>query len=305
MVAVKVLSNNLAVVAAIVTVLLWSSSFVVIRFVGETLSPGAMAFARLAAGAVVLVVIALCYRRPIPRGRALGLVIGYGLLWFAAYTVLLNWAEQHLDAGTAALLVNFAPILVAVFAGLFMGEGFPKPLVIGILIAFAGVLLIALGGSGGSHNDELGIILGLITAVLYAAGVLMQKVALRTVDAVTATWVGCLAGLLATVPFAPQAIDELADASAGAITGVIFLGVGPTAIAFLTWAYALTRTDAGKMAATTLAVPAIAIGLSWLFLGEVPTPLGLVGGAMALTGVAISRRRSRTTADVPEPVATS
>jgi drug/metabolite transporter (DMT)-like permease len=302
---VKVLSNNLAVVAAIVTVLLWSSSFVVIRFVGETLSPGAMAFTRLAAGAVVLVVIALRYRRPIPRGRALGLVIGYGLLWFAAYTVLLNWAEQHLDAGTAALLVNFAPILVAVFAGFFMGEGFPKPLVIGILIAFAGVLLIALGGSGGSHNDELGIILGLITAVLYAAGVLMQKVALRTVDAVTATWVGCLAGLLATVPFAPQAIDELADASAGAITGVIFLGVGPTAIAFLTWAYALTRTDAGKMAATTLAVPAIAIGLSWLFLGEVPTPLGLVGGAMALTGVAISRRRSRTTADVPEPVATS
>ena len=305
MVAVKVLSNNLAVVAAIVTVLLWSSSFVVIRFVGETLSPGAMAFTRLAAGAVVLVVIALRYRRPIPRGRALGLVIGYGLLWFAAYTVLLNWAEQHLDAGTAALLVNFAPILVAVFAGLFMGEGFPKPLVIGILIAFAGVLLIALGGSGGSHNDKLGIILGLITAVLYAAGVLMQKVALRTVDAITATWVGCLAGLLATVPFAPQAIDELADASAGAITGVIFLGVGPTAIAFLTWAYALTRTDAGKMAATTLAVPAIAIGLSWLFLGEVPTPLGLVGGAMALTGVAISRRRSRATADVPEPVATS
>jgi len=302
---VKVLSNNLAVVAAIVTVLLWSSSFVVIRFVGETLSPGAMAFTRLAAGAVVLIAIALRYRRPIPRGRALALVLGYGLLWFAAYTVLLNWAEQHLDAGTAALLVNFAPILVAVFAGFFMGEGFPKPLVIGILIAFAGVLLIALGGSGGSHNDKLGIILGLITAVLYAAGVLMQKVALRTVDAVTATWVGCLAGLLATVPFAPQAIDELADASAGAITGVIFLGVGPTAIAFLTWAYALTRTDAGTMAATTLAVPAIAIGLSWLFLGEVPTPLGLVGGAMALVGVAIRRRRSRPTADVPEPVATS
>jgi drug/metabolite transporter (DMT)-like permease len=299
------LSTNLAVVAAVVTVLLWSSAFVVIRFVGETLSPGAMAFTRLAVGAVVLILIALRYRRPFPRGRALALVIGYGLLWFAAYTVLLNWAEQHLDAGTAALLVNFAPILVAIFAGLFMGEGFPKPLVIGILIAFAGVLLIALGGSGGSNNDRLGIILGLITAVLYAAGVLMQKVALRTVDAVTATWVGCLAGLIATVPFAPQAVDELADASTGAIVGVIFLGIGPTAIAFLTWAYALTRTDAGKMAATTLAVPAIAIVLSWIFLGEVPTVLGLVGGAMALTGVAISRRRARPPAEVPEPVATS
>ncbi|HEY9314706.1 DMT family transporter [Williamsia sp.] len=299
------LANNLAVVAAAITVLLWASAFVVIRFVGETLSPGPMTVTRLAVGSVVLVVIALRYRRPLPRGKGLVLVIGYGLVWFAGYTVLLNWAEQHLDAGTAALLVNFAPILVAVFAGLFLGEGFPRQLVIGILVAFSGVLLIALGGSGGSNNDKLGIILGLITAVLYAVGVLMQKVALRTVDAVTATWVGCLAGLLATIPFAPQAVSELSDASAGAIAGVVFLGVGPTAIAFLTWAYALSRTDAGKMAATTLAVPAIAIVLSWIFLGEVPTLLGLVGGAMALAGVAISGRRSRVGPQSPEPVVTS
>ncbi|WP_045821624.1 DMT family transporter [Williamsia herbipolensis] len=286
---------TLPVLAAVVTVLLWSSSFVVIRSVGDHFSPGGLAFGRLAVGFIGLAVIALRYRRPLPRGRALVLVIGYGVAWFGGYTVLLNWAEQHLDAGTAALLVNFAPIIVAVFAGLFMAEGFPRPLVVGMVIAFAGVLLIAFGGSGGSgSNDTLGIALGLVTAVLYAAGVLMQKVALRSVDAITATWVGCLAGLLVTVPFAPQAVGEIADASAGQIAGMVFLGIGPTAIAFTTWAYALTRTDAGKMAATTLTVPAIAILLSWVTLGEVPTLLGLVGGAMCLTGVAISRRRART-----------
>ncbi|MCX6468356.1 MAG: DMT family transporter [Corynebacteriales bacterium] len=286
---------TLPVLAAVVTVLLWASSFVVIRSVGDHFSPGGLAFGRLAVGFIGLAVIALRYRRPLPRGRALVLVIGYGVAWFGGYTVLLNWAEQHLDAGTAALLVNFAPIIVAVFAGLFMAEGFPRPLVVGMVIAFAGVLLIAFGGSGGSgSNDTLGIALGLVTAVLYAAGVLMQKVALRSVDAITATWVGCLAGLLVTVPFAPQAVGEIADASAGQIAGMVFLGIGPTAIAFTTWAYALTRTDAGKMAATTLTVPAIAILLSWVTLGEVPTLLGLVGGAMCLTGVAISRRRART-----------
>lgn len=286
---------TLPVLAAVVTVLLWASSFVVIRSVGDHFSPGGLAFGRLAVGFIGLAVIALRYRRPLPRGRALVLVIGYGVAWFGGYTVLLNWAEQHLDAGTAALLVNFAPIIVAVFAGLFMAEGFPRPLVVGMVIAFAGVLLIAFGGSGGGgSNDTLGIALGLVTAVLYAAGVLMQKVALRSVDAITATWVGCLAGLLVTVPFAPQAVGEIADASAGQIAGMVFLGIGPTAIAFTTWAYALTRTDAGKMAATTLTVPAIAILLSWVTLGEVPTLLGLVGGAMCLTGVAISRRRART-----------
>jgi drug/metabolite transporter (DMT)-like permease len=276
--------------AAGVTVLLWASSFVVIRAAGATFSPGAMAFTRMLVGTVVLLVVAAFYRRPLPRGTGLALVLGYGVLWFAAYTVLLNWAEQHLDAGTAALLVNFAPIIVAVFAGLFLGEGFPRTRVVGIVIAFGGIVLIASGGSGGATNDRLGITLGLITAVLYAASVLMQKVALRSVDGVTATWVGCAAGLVAITPFAPQAFRELAEAPTPAVLGVVFLGVGPTAIAFLTWAYALTRTDAGALAATTLAVPAIAIGLSWVFLGEIPTTLGFVGGALALLGVAITRR---------------
>jgi drug/metabolite transporter (DMT)-like permease len=290
-------STLLVSAAAGVTVLLWSSAFVVIRAVGEVLSPGPMAFLRLLVGTTVLVAVAAWYRRPMPRGRALALVLGYGVLWFALYTMLLNWAEQHLDAGTAALLVNFAPIIVAVFAGLFLGEGFPRTRVIGILVAFAGVVLIALGGSGGPGNDRLGVVLGLVTAGLYAASVLMQKVALRSVDALTATWVGCAAGLIATTPFAPAAFGELADAPAGAIGGVVFLGVGPTAVAFLTWAYALSHTDAGAMAATTLAVPAVAIGLSWVALGELPTVLGFVGGALALIGVAITRRRQALTRD--------
>lgn len=275
--------------AAVVTVVLWSSAFVVIRAVGEVFSPGPMAFLRLLVGAVVLTGVAAVCRKRVPRGRSLALVIGYGVMWFALYTVLLNWAEQHLDAGTAALLVNFAPVIVAVLAGLFLGEGFPRARVIGIVIAFTGVALIAAGGTGGGENDRLGVLLGIATAVLYAAGVLLQKVALRTVDALTATWVGCVAGLIVTIPFAPAALEELAAAPADAVAGVVFLGVGSTALAFLTWAYALTHTAATTMAATTLAVPAVAIGISWLTLGELPTVLGLLGGALALIGVAVTR----------------
>jgi drug/metabolite transporter (DMT)-like permease len=217
-------------------------------------------------------------------------VLTYGVLWFAGYTVVLNAAERHLDAGTAAMLVNFAPILIAVAAGLFMGEGFPRPLVIGVLVAFAGVAIIAIGGTGG-HSDGLGVVLGIVTAVLYAAGVLTQKVALRTVDAVTATWVGCAAGMIALLPFLPQAVGEFSRAPGGAIAAVVYLGIFPTAIAFTLWAYALTRTSAGRLASTTLAVPAIVVLMSWIILGEVPTLIASIGGVLALAGVAISRRR--------------
>jgi drug/metabolite transporter (DMT)-like permease len=284
-------ADRLAVVAAVVTILLWASAFVVIRAVGPWFTPGSLAFVRLSVGSVILIAIALCYRRPIPRGRALALVAGYGLLWFAGYTMALNWAEQHLDAGTAALLVNFAPILVAAFAGAFLGEGFPHSLVVGIAIAFVGVAVISVSTAGGATNDRLGVALGLTAAIVYAAGVLMQKVALRSVDAVTATWVACVVGTLATAPFVSTAIDEVRAAPTSAVVGAVFLGVGPTAIAFTTWAFALSRTDAGAMAATTLAIPAVAIAISWLFLSEIPTVPALLGGALALVGVALSRRK--------------
>ena len=90
------------------------------------------------------------------------LIAGYGVLWFAGYTVVLNAAERHLDAGTTAMLVNIAPILVAAVAGWLLGEGYPRPLLIGIVVSFVGVTVIALGGASGPA-DLLGLLLGLAT----------------------------------------------------------------------------------------------------------------------------------------------
>ncbi len=285
-------TNYRAALAALVSVVLWASAFVGIRMAADAYSPGALAFGRLTVAALVLGVIAVRYRKPFPRGTALLLVALYGAAWFAAYTVVLNTAEHHLDAGTAAMLVNVAPILVAVFAGLFLAEGFPRPLLVGIAIAFSGVVLIGVGGSGGrSDNDAVGLALGLLAAALYAFGVLTQKIALRRIDAFTATFLGAATGAVVLLPFAPQFIAETATVQASGIALVVYLGVFPTAVAFTTWAYALARTNAGRLTATTLTVPAIAITLSWVILGELPTVLGMIGGALCLLGVAISRRR--------------
>jgi drug/metabolite transporter (DMT)-like permease len=164
--------------------------------------------------------------------------------------------------------------------------------VIGIVIAFSGVVLIALGGSG-AHGDGIGVALGLVSALLYGSSVLMQKTVLRSTDPITATWVGCVAGNVSLLAFLPHTVRDVSHAPAGAIAGVVYLGVFPTAAAFTLWAYALTRTSAGRLTSTTLTVPAIAVLLSWAFLGETPAALGLVGGALCLSGVAISRRAPR------------
>ncbi|WP_262851230.1 DMT family transporter [Mumia quercus] len=289
--------RDLSLAALGVTVLLWASAFVGIRAVGETFSPGALSLGRLLVAALALSLLYVprqlgARREPLPRGRTAALILAYGVLWFGAYNVALNAGELHVDAGTAAMLVQLGPILIAVIAGLFLGEGFPATLVAGLAVAFTGVTLIALGGDG-SDNDLKGVLLCVLAAVLYAAGVLLQKPVMGSVSPLQVTWLGCVIGVVACLPFAGQLVSEVRDASAGAILGVVYLGVFPTALAFTTWAYALRRVGAGPASATTYLVPAIAIVLSWILLAEVPTALGLVGGVLCLVGVALTRMRRR------------
>jgi drug/metabolite transporter (DMT)-like permease len=278
----------LPLIAAGITMVLWASAFIVIRSVGAHYSPGALALGRLVAGSLALTAIATLKPRSIPRGRPLKLVIAYGVLWFGVYAILLNAAEHHLDAGTTALLVNLGPILIAVLAGVYLKEGFPRGLVAGLAIAFCGVATIAVATSTG-RRDVTGVLLALTTAALYAVGVVLQKQALTSVDPFTATWLGCLAGAAVCLPWTGTLIKEAAVAPAEATLGVVYLGLFPTAVAFATWAYALRRMTAGRLSSSSYLVPALAVLLSWALLGEVPTVLALAGGALCLIGVAVTR----------------
>ncbi|MFI1919259.1 DMT family transporter [Nocardia sp. NPDC020380] len=279
-------------VAALIAVVLWASAFVAIRDAGPALSPAPMALMRLAVAAVALTVLATARRgawQRIPRGRKpLLLIVIYAVLWLAGYTVALNSAERHVDAGTAALLVNVAPLLVAFGAGMLFHEGLPRSLIVGALISMAGVAAIAVGTDG--HRDMLGVFLGLVAAVLYAIGVLTQKAALRHTDGLTAIWLGCVIATVVLLPWAPQLTRELSVAPPRIILDAVYLGLFPTALGFTAWSYALKRTPAGRLTATSYAVPAISIILSWLLLDEVPTVWALIGGAICLAGVAVSRR---------------
>ncbi|GAA4528496.1 DMT family transporter [Amycolatopsis samaneae] len=277
--------------AAGLAVVLWASAFVAIRGVGHALSPAPLALLRLGVAAVTLTVLVLARRTVRVRlsRKAFLLIAVYAVLWLAGYTVVLNAGERHVDAGTAALLVNLAPLLVAVTAGRFLGEGFSRSLIVGSLVALGGTAIIAAGAT--AQRDWAGVLLCLLAAVLYAAGVMVQKVTLRHVDGLTAIWLGCVVATVVLLPWAPQLVDELRVASTSTVLGAVYLGVFPTAVGFTAWAYALRRMNAGRLSAVSYAVPAVSVLLSWLLLAELPTAYGLVGGALCLAGVALSRRR--------------
>ena len=286
--------------AVSITVVAWASAFVVIRYVGPDFSPGSLTLGRLLVGSAVLAVSMTGRRRVRLDRREWALVALIGVAWFGVYNVALNAGERHVDAGTASMLIQVAPILIGVLAGLVLGEGFPKMLVLGGLVAFAGTLVIGVATSTG-HADVAGVLLVLLSAAVYALAMVAQKVVLRRVPGLQVTWLACLVGTVATLPFVSTLLREVAVAPTSAVLGVVYLGVVPTALAFSTWAYALSRTSAGKLGVTTYAVPPIAIGLGWLLLGEVPALLAVVGGLLSLVGVWIARRPARPAVTPPAP----
>ncbi|MFD7703024.1 DMT family transporter [Streptomyces caelestis] len=283
----------LAACAAGVTVVLWASAFVSIRSAGAAYSPGALALGRLLAGALTLGAVCLLRREGLPPRPAWRGILMSGVLWFGFYMVALNWGEQQVDAGTAALVVNIGPILIALLGARLLGDPMPPRLLAGMAVSFAGAVTVGLSMSGGGGSSVLGVVLCLLAAVAYAGGVVAQKPALGAASPLQATTYGCLVGAVACLPFAGRLVAEAADAPVSATLNMVYLGVFPTALAFTTWAYALARTTASRMGATTYAVPALVVLMSWLALDEVPGPLTLVGGALCLAGVAVSRSRSR------------
>jgi drug/metabolite transporter (DMT)-like permease len=296
----------LPLAAVALTLVLWASAFVAIRHLASTYHPGSMALGRLLVGAVCLTAVVAWNRarRDPARPGARVLVrptradwmriVAIGILWYAVYMLSLNTGERRVDAGTSSMLVQLSPILIAVLAAIFLGERFGRWLVLGLALAFAGVVVIAVGSeqssSGGGH-DLVGVLLCLVSALAYAVSLVLQKPLAGRIPALQLTWMACSIGAVVMLPWIGQLVSDVRHAPASSTLWVAYLGVFPTAIAFTTYGYALQHISASRLGISTYLVPVITIVLGWLLLSEVPPGLAYVGGALALLGVWVARRK--------------
>ena len=279
------------------TLVFWASAFVAIRHLGNDFTPGALSLGRLLVGAVALAVVALSRGFVRPTRREWVPLVVIGLLWFGLYNVALNAGERMVDAGTAAMLIQVAPVLIALLAALFLSERFTTQLGLGLALAFGGVALIAFSTSPaepiGDGSYAVGVLLCLVSAVAYAISLILQKPLVRRLSAVQVTWLACTVGAISCLPFAGDLVSQVREAPASSTWWLVYLGVFPTAIAFSTYAFALKHMSASSLGVTTYLVPPITIVLGLVFLAEAPPAMAYAGGGLALAGVAVARRKPR------------
>ena len=157
-------------------------------------------------------------------------------------------------------------------------------------IAFAGAALVSVAGGGGLTLGK-GALWILLAAVAQAFYFIVQKNMLERFGALELTTISTWCGCLMLGVFTPQLVDAVATAPRESTLVGLYLGVGPSAIAYLCWAYVVSRIPVSRAVSYLYLVPALALVIGWLVLDETPALLSLVGGTATIFGVALVHRR--------------
>lgn len=243
---------------------------------------------------MVLGCIALVTRMRLPERRDLPAVFLAGFLAFTVYHVALNYGEVAVGAGAASVLINTAPLFTALLAVTFLGERLRVLGWVGMAVSFFGAVLISAGeGEGfGLAPQALLILLAALSSSIYFV---IQKPYLQKYGALAFTTYAVWAGTFLSLVFLPGLISQMGAARPRTTLAMVYLGIFPTAIAYVTYAYAFSRMPASRAVSFLYLIPVMAYLIAWAWIGEVPTLLSVVGGCVTLSGVlivnAFGRRR--------------
>ena len=277
--------QRLAYAAMLFNIIAWGMSWVSVRTVLTELDAGQVGALRYLIASAVMLPVWLYRGRPLPDKSDLGLVTLLGLFGFCLYNLGVNFGEKTVDAGTGSLLISFQPIIVIIIGVLLRRETVSLVSWIGILISMAGVFMTAIGGSAG-FTLNFGTILILGAALSSAIQTLINKALTKRYHALDVTTWAIWIGTLGLLPFSHDLPEAWGRLSTNGLLHLIFLGVVPAALCYTLFAWVLTRVPIATAMSSVYAIPVFSLIFGWSMLGEQPTALTLIGGAVTIVGVA-------------------
>lgn len=279
--------------------LMWGLNIVAVKLSVDLVEPFTAAFLRQA----VVFVLCLPWLRIVP-GRMM-ILLALGVIAGAIFFIPLNLALAQVE-NTAAVAIagQLGAPFALILSIIFLGDRIGVTRLAGILMTFAGVLLLAFDPA--AADEPLGLILTAISAVFWAISSLLQRKLAGVSVRVLYAWIGlCGSAILAPTAmfFEPHAMRDLTSIPPMALGAVLFSAVCSTLIGQGGMAWLLQRHPISAVIPYTLMAPVVSVIAAAAFFGTPVTGMMILGGIIVLAGVAIVTIRTARKSELPEGAA--
>jgi drug/metabolite transporter (DMT)-like permease len=281
------------------TVVLWAFAFPLIKFSLIELSPINLTITRFCI--VCFIYLGILFAQPkrfTPlKKQDIPLIFLMGFTGLVLYHLGLNYGEQFISASVASLIIATIPVFVVILAALFLKERITHPIAVGVIISLLGVIVISTMGTKGASleiqylSGAAAILLASIVGAIYT---IAGKKMLQRYSPLSLTVYAFLLGSIGLIPFIRTSLfEELSNLSFQGATAVLFLGIGPTVIAYLLWFVALQITNASKLSVYLYFIPVLSTIISFFMFQEQITLMFFMGGTLVLLGLYIVNTKRR------------
>ncbi|HEY5541043.1 MAG TPA: DMT family transporter [Coriobacteriia bacterium] len=292
------------IAAVLMTVLLWSTTAAGLVSALKHFSPGHLLFLRWTLTALGFVAYGLVTRMRLPQRRDVPVFLLAGLLGFGVYQLLLVFGQQAVSASIGGFLVNLNPVFTTLIAVSLGRDSSNRYTWLGLVGCMAGLVLMGAAKGSFSGSGE-GMALIAVAALSFSLYTIVTKPLFSRYSPMEVTTYAVVAGSVPFLVFAPGAIQSAATATPAQLATVVFLAVLPGGVAFALWSRSVAALPPGVASRFLYLVPVAGLLFAWIWVGETPQLLTLLGGLVTIGGVALSRLRpvsSRVIVSAPAPM---
>ncbi|MBE6021569.1 MAG: EamA family transporter [Clostridiales bacterium] len=270
---------------ALITVTLWASSFAFTKISLEVFTVPVLSMYRFIFAGLFMLIFGIVKKIGLPDKKDIPVFILSAAIGFSVYQLVFNKGIDMLTSATACIVIAITPVITAIFARVLFKEKIRAGGWVAIGICFFGILVLMLWD--GVLSINAGIFWMLIAAIFLAGYNLLQRKLTKRYTALQATAYSIIIGAVMLLVFMPfGGVEQAADAGIRHWLATAYLGILPSAIAYLLWSKALAMAEKTSEVSNFMFIqPAIAMLLGFLIVFEIPTMGMYVGAAIIIFGL--------------------